>query len=71
MGASVYGLVRSDGAATTLVDINDSIRNYDASMEDATFELNVGVGTVTLDVTGLAAKTIEWTFVSTYTYAGA
>ena len=70
-GFSVFGTIRTDGAAATLINTSDVIKNTEGTMSGTDVSLSVSGNNVLIIVTGLAAKTINWKGITTYTVVGA
>jgi hypothetical protein len=63
------GIKRVAGVAS-LLNPQDGFVNQEASMVGCQAGLSAVAGTMNLDVTGLAGKTINWVAVGTYTFVG-
>ncbi len=65
-GYSIFGSVRTTGAAASIVGIPDKINNEDPSMVACNADLVVSGNNAILRVTGTAGLTIDWVVVATY-----
>ncbi len=65
-GYSIFGSVRTTGAAAILVGTPDKINNEDAALIAGNADLVVSGNTAILRVTGVAGLTINWVVVATY-----
>lgn len=67
-GYSIFGTVRTTGAAATLVGTPDKIVNEEAALVTCNADLVVSGNTAIIRVTGTAGLTINWRVLATYTY---
>lgn len=67
-GYSIFGSVRTDGVSATLIGVPDKIINEEASQATADANLIVSGNNVIIQVTGIAAKTIDWRAVAHYVF---
>lgn len=65
-GYSIFGSVRTTGAAASLVGTPDKINNEDAALAGCNADLIVSGNNAILRVTGTAALNINWVVVATY-----
>ncbi len=65
-GYSLFGTVRTTGAAASLVGTPDKINNEDAALIACNSDIVVSGNNVILRVTGTAGLTINWVVVATY-----
>lgn len=68
VGYSIFGSVRTDGASATLIGVPDKIVNEEAGQVTCDANLIVSGNAVIIQVTGIAAKTINWNCVGTYVF---
>lgn len=68
-GYSVFGAVRTTGAAATLVGTPDIIVNEEAALSACDVDLVVSANNAILRVTGTAGLTVSWSVVGLYTQA--
>lgn len=68
-GYSIFGSVRTTGAAASLVGTPDKINNEDPALIACNADLVVSANNAILRVTGTAGLTINWVVVATYVKA--
>lgn len=68
-GYSIFGTVRTTGAAAVLVGTPDFIVNEEAALSTADIDIVVSANNAILRVTGVAALTLQWSAVGLYTLA--
>jgi hypothetical protein len=66
LGYSIFGTVRTDGATATICGIPDKIANPETGAGAADCNIVVSGNSVSIQATGIAAKTIRWNAVTTY-----
>jgi len=67
-GYSLFGTIRTTGAAAVLVGVPDKIINQEAAMATSNVILTVSGNNAVIQVTGVAAKTIDWKAITFYTF---
>jgi len=69
-GFTFWGTVRTTGAAATLCGTPDKVDNIEGSIAATTIDSNliVSANNAIVQVTGIAAKTIDWRAVLTYVF---
>lgn len=67
-GYSIFGSVRTTGAAGVLIGTPDKIVNEEVGDTACDATLTVAGNNAIIQVTGIAAKTINWRAVSTYVF---
>jgi hypothetical protein len=67
-GFSLFGTVKTNGAAATLVGVPDKIINNEAAMATADVNLIVSANNLVIEVTGILAKSINWRSITFYTF---
>ena len=70
-GYSLFGTARFDGVNSNLCGTADRIVNEEAGMETASATFTVSGANILINAVGIAAKTINWSAVSLYSYVGA
>ena len=72
LGSQTFIVVRTTGATSTIVGQLDTFEAADAAILNTSTVINVSASgnTLTVQVTGIAGKTIDWTCVATYVYIG-
>lgn len=68
---SVFVGARSDGVTATKLNLEDKIVNEEAGDTACNVFVSTSGNSVLFQVTGIAAKTINWSAVGTYVFAGA
>ena len=68
-GYNLFGTVRTDGAAATLVGTPDKVVNEEAALVGANADLIVSGNNAIVRVTGVAALTVNWVAQTIYTRA--
>jgi len=68
-GYQIFGVVRTDGAAATLIGTPDVIVNEEAALTTADADLVVSGNNAIFRVTGVAGLTVNWRGFSLYTRA--
>jgi len=66
-GYKIFGTVRTDGLAATLIGTPDVIVNEEAALAGADATLVVAANTAIIQVTGVALLTIRWNAQAQYT----
>lgn len=69
-GYSVFGTARFDGAASTLCGTPDKITNEEGTMSSANVTMTVSGDAISVNGTGYALQTINWSAVGLYTFVG-
>lgn len=69
-GYTFIGAVRTDGATATELGIENKDIFEEASMAAADFSVGVSGNNLVVTVTGIAAKTIDWSGIFTYRFVG-
>lgn len=67
-GYSIFGSVRTTGAAAVLIGTPDKIVNEEAALVTADANLIVSGNNAVIRVTGVAGLTIDWRVLAIYTY---
>lgn len=67
-GYSLFGTIRTTGAAGVLVGLPDKIINQEAAMATSNVILTVSGNNAVIQVTGVAGKTIDWKAITFYTF---
>jgi hypothetical protein len=71
VGYAIFGTVRTDGAAATVIGTPDKISNEDSAPVDlrpADANLIASANTAVVRVTGVAARTISWRVLGTFVF---
>lgn len=66
----VFSGVKRVAGVATILNPQDGFINEEASMSGCQSTITVGGGTINLQVTGLAGKTVKWVAVGTYIFVG-
>lgn len=66
-GYSLFGTIRTNGIAATVVGTPDKIVNEEGAMSAAQVDLTASGNNAVVNVTGLAGKTIDWNSLLIYT----
>lgn len=67
-GYSIFGTIRTDGSAGTLIGTPDEIVNEDTIMQATDLGLVVSGNNAVIQVTGILATTIHWRSITFYTF---
>ena len=67
-GFSLFGTVKTDGAVGTLIGVPDKIINNEVAMATSDANIIVSGNNMVIQVTGIAAKTINWRAITFYTF---
>lgn len=67
-GFSLFGTVKTSGAAGTLVGVPDKIVNNEVAMATSDANIIVSGNNMVIQVTGIAAKVINWRAITFYTF---
>lgn len=70
VGYSLFGSIRTTGAAATIVGTVDRINNEEAALVAATATMIASGNNLIIQVTGVAGLTINWSAVALYTFVG-
>lgn len=70
VGYSLFGTVRTDGATAAIVGTVDRINNEDAALITANATIIASGNNAVIQVTGVAALSINWSGVGLYTFVG-
>jgi len=69
-GFQIFATVRTDGASATLVGVPDIVGNTEAAINTALADVIVSGNNAIIQVTGVAALTIDWGADLAYTFRG-
>jgi alkaline phosphatase len=67
-GFSLFGTVKTNGAVGTLVGLPDKIVNNEVAMATSDANIIVSGNNMVIQVTGIAAKVINWRAITFYTF---
>lgn len=67
-GFSLFGTVKTDGAVGTLIGVPDKIINNEVSMATTDANIVISGNNIVIEVTGIAAKVINWRSITFYTF---